>query len=111
MAQVLEDVLEEQYEGIQPDSPFAVLVDTLSAGRDDSRLAQIVLDVFGRIQSHPHPGALAEGAAGGVGAVRGDGCRGDRLGPPAASPTPPAGVIGVGSAWARPWTWWGRMNC
>ena len=55
MAQVLEDVLEEQYEGIQPDSPFAVLVDTLSAGRDDSRLAQIVLDVFGRIQSHPHP--------------------------------------------------------
>ena len=55
MAQVLEDVLEEQYEGIKPDSPFAVLVDTLSAGRDDSRLAQIVLDVFGRIQSHPHP--------------------------------------------------------
>ena len=55
MAQVLEDVLEEQYEGIEPDSPFAVLVDTLSAGRDDSRLAQIVLDVFGRIQSHPHP--------------------------------------------------------
>ncbi len=55
MAQVLEDVLEAQYEGIKPDSPFAVLVDTLSAGRDDSRLAQIVLDVFGRIQSHPHP--------------------------------------------------------
>ena len=55
MTQVLEDVLEEQYEGITPDSPFAVLVDTLAAGRDDSRLAQIVLDVFGRIQSHPHP--------------------------------------------------------
>ena len=54
-AQVLEDVLEEQYEGIQPDSPFAVLVDTLSAGRDDRRLAQIVLDVFDRIQSHPAP--------------------------------------------------------
>ena len=30
-------------------------MDTLSAGRDDSRLAQIVLDVFGRIQSHPEP--------------------------------------------------------
>mgnify|MGYP002797650490 CR=1 FL=1 len=61
MAQVLEDVLEEQYEGIEPDSPFAVLVDTLSAGRDDSRLAQIVLDVFGRIQSHPDPaGWLAD---------------------------------------------------
>ena len=55
MAQVLEDVLEKQYEGLAPDSPFAVLVDTLSAGRDDSRLSQIVLDVFGRIQSHPDP--------------------------------------------------------
>ena len=55
MAQVLEEVLERQYEGLSPDSPFALLVDTLSAGRDDSRLAQIVLDVFGRIQSHPAP--------------------------------------------------------
>ena len=47
------------------------LVDTLAAGRDDSRLEQIVLDVFGRIQSHPDPaGWLAEqsrpvGAGGG----------------------------------------------
>ena len=49
MAQVLEDVLEEQYQGIDPEGDFALLVDTLSAGRDDSRLAQIVLDVFGRI--------------------------------------------------------------
>ena len=55
MAQVLEDVLEEQYENLSSDSPFAILVDTLSAGRDDSRLGQIVLDVFGRIQSHPAP--------------------------------------------------------
>ena len=55
MAQVLEDVLEEQYQGIDPEGDFALLVDTLSAGRDDSRLAQIVLDVFGRIQSHPEP--------------------------------------------------------
>ena len=55
MAQVLEEVLERQYEGLSPDSSFALLVDTLSAGRDDSRLAQIVLDVFGRIQSHPAP--------------------------------------------------------
>ncbi len=55
MAQVLEDVLEQQYEDLTAESPFAVLVDTLSAGRDDSRLAQIVLDVFSRIQSHPHP--------------------------------------------------------
>lgn len=47
MAQVLEDVLEEQYQGIDPEGDFALLVDTLSAGRDDSRLAQIVLDVLG----------------------------------------------------------------
>ena len=55
MAQVLEDVLEEQYQGIDPKGDFAILVDTLSAGRDDRRLAQIILDVFGRIQSHPEP--------------------------------------------------------
>ena len=54
-AQVLEEVLERQYVDMAPDGPFARLVDTLSAGRDDSRLAAIVLDIFGRIQSHPKP--------------------------------------------------------
>ena len=34
---------------------FACLVDTLSAGRDDSLLASIVLDIHTRIQSHPDP--------------------------------------------------------
>ncbi|MEM5780639.1 MAG: UvrD-helicase domain-containing protein, partial [Lawsonibacter sp.] len=55
MAQTLEEVLEGQYEGIDPEGPFAQLVDTLSAGRDDSRLKEIVLDIFSRIQSHPNP--------------------------------------------------------
>ena len=55
MAQVLEDVLDKQYEGLAEDSPFAQLVDTLSAGRDDSRLTQIVLDIFTKVQSHPDP--------------------------------------------------------
>lgn len=55
MAQTLEDVLDQRYEGLSEDSPFAQLADTLAAGRDDSRLAQIVLDIFGRIQSHPDP--------------------------------------------------------
>ncbi len=55
MLQVLEDVVERQYEGLSPDSSFGVLVDTLSAGRDDRRLLQIVLDVYGKIQSHPDP--------------------------------------------------------
>ena len=34
---------------------FARLVDTMSAGRDDARLVQIVLDIRGRVQAHPHP--------------------------------------------------------
>lgn len=55
MAQTLEEVLDKRYESMEPDGPFAQLVDTLSAGRDDSRLAQIVLDIFGRVQSHPDP--------------------------------------------------------
>ena len=54
-AQVLQDVLEEQYENLQEGDDFSLLVDTLAEGRDDSRLEQIVLDVFGRIQSHPDP--------------------------------------------------------
>ena len=53
--QVLQDVLEEQYENLREGDDFSLLVDTLAAGRDDSRLEQIVLDVFGRIQSHPDP--------------------------------------------------------
>ncbi len=57
MTQVLDDLLEEEYQAITPDCDFTCLVDTLSAGRDDSRLAQIVLDVYGRVQSHPNPEA------------------------------------------------------
>ncbi len=64
MAQVLEEVLDKRYEGLTPDSPFALLVDTLSAGRDDSRLAQIVVDIFGRVQSHPDPARWLEGQKG-----------------------------------------------
>ena len=60
MSQVLEEVLDRRYEDLSPDSPFAQLVDTLSAGRDDSRLAQITLDIFARVQSHPDPGRWLE---------------------------------------------------
>ena len=55
MAQTLEEVLDKRYEGLKENSPFALLADTLAAGRDDSRLAQITLDIYGRIQSHPDP--------------------------------------------------------
>ena len=60
MAQVLEEVLDKRYEDLEEDSPFALLVDTLSAGRDDSRLAQIAVDVFARVQSHPDPARWLE---------------------------------------------------
>ncbi len=53
--QVLERLLEQHYEDIESDPAFAVLVDTMSAGRDDSRLMDIVLDIHSRIQSHPNP--------------------------------------------------------
>ncbi len=55
MVRTLDEVLDRRYEGMEPDGPFALLVDTLSAGRDDSRLAQIVLDISARVQSHPDP--------------------------------------------------------
>jgi ATP-dependent helicase/nuclease subunit A len=55
MVRVLEDTLDGQYQNLDPQGDFAALVDTMAAGRDDSALEQIVLDMFGRIQSHPDP--------------------------------------------------------
>jgi len=55
MLQALNEVLEERYESLSPDDPFASLLDILSVGRDDSRLLEIVLDVYGRMQSHAAP--------------------------------------------------------
>ena len=57
MLRALNDVLEQHYEDIVPGSDFARLVDTMAAGRDDSRLMQIVLDIRGRVQAHPNPAA------------------------------------------------------
>ncbi len=55
MHQTLSRVMERRYEQLRPEDDFARLVDALSAGRDDSRLMQIVLDVYGRVQSHADP--------------------------------------------------------
>jgi len=55
MQQALLDELEQQYENIDSNDEFAKLLDILSAGRDDSRLMDIVLDVFRSMQSHPNP--------------------------------------------------------
>ncbi len=60
MAQVLEEVLDARYEGLTEGSPFAVLVDTLAAGRDDSRLAKITEGIFVQVQSHPSPARWLE---------------------------------------------------
>jgi ATP-dependent helicase/nuclease subunit A len=50
---VLEDLLEERYEKMSDD--FRLLVDTMSAGRDDSGLCAIILDTYTALQSHPYP--------------------------------------------------------
>jgi len=56
MAEVLSEVLDRRYEALTSDKDdFAFLVDTMSNGRDDTRLMDIVLDIRGRIQSHPAP--------------------------------------------------------
>ena len=55
MEEAINTVLEGRYETLQEGDDFALLVDTMSAGRDDSRLVQIVLDIRGRVQSHPDP--------------------------------------------------------
>lgn len=55
MLTALNEVLEGRYQQVEPGGDFARLLDTLSAGRDDSRLMEIVLDVYGRTQSHADP--------------------------------------------------------
>ena len=55
MVRTLEELLDHRYEGVEENGPFAQLSDTLGAGRDDSRLVQIVLDIAQRVQSHPDP--------------------------------------------------------
>jgi ATP-dependent helicase/nuclease subunit A len=59
-AKVLEDVLNERYETIEISPGFALLVDTMSAGRDDHRLVEIVLDAHAKLQSHPYPEQWAD---------------------------------------------------
>lgn len=56
---VLSRALEDFYD--QLDQGGALLADTLGAGRDDSRLAALVLELYDKIQSHADPaGWLAE---------------------------------------------------
>ena len=50
-ARVIENVLEERYRDMT--EKFALLVDTMGAGRDDSKLVGIALDAHMKLQSHP----------------------------------------------------------
>ncbi len=51
----LEKALDCAYERIGEDSDFAALVDSVGAGRDDSRLASAVLELHIKMLSHPYP--------------------------------------------------------
>ena len=51
----LEKALEAAYEHVVEDSDFASLVESVGAGRDDSRLVSAVLELNEKMQSHPYP--------------------------------------------------------
>ncbi len=52
-ARVIQRVLDECYE--KKDDGFLALADTIGAGRDDTGLAETVLDIFRKTQSHARP--------------------------------------------------------
>ena len=56
---VLEHCLEAAYETIDTDPGFRSLADTVGAGRDDARLAGLLLELHAQMQSHPDPAAWA----------------------------------------------------
>ncbi len=56
---VLERCLDAWYETAAENAPFRALADTVGAGRDDSRLAQLVLQLHTQLRSHPEPEAWA----------------------------------------------------
>ena len=51
----LNRVLEERYEQIDEDADFRALADSVGAGRDDSKLVELVLSLYDSLRSHPHP--------------------------------------------------------
>ena len=53
-------LLDRRYAQIGTDAGFRMLVDTVGAGRDDSRLLDTMLDLYDKLQSHPAPEDWAE---------------------------------------------------
>ena len=54
-ASALDRVLEERYSKSARYPGFILLADTVGAGRDDSKLSQLVLDLHSRMQCHARP--------------------------------------------------------
>ena len=57
---VLERVMEKHYEQVEEGDSFSHLLDTMSAGRDDKKLTDMVLDIHAKVQSHPDPARWLE---------------------------------------------------
>jgi ATP-dependent helicase/nuclease subunit A len=54
-AATLEKVLEAAYADIDTDEALRALADTVGAGRDDKRLAELILQLYEKMQSHARP--------------------------------------------------------
>ena len=54
-AATLEKVLEAAYADIDTDDALRALADTVGAGRDDRRLAELILQLYEKMQSHARP--------------------------------------------------------
>ena len=55
MNDAAESVLNEMYENITEYPGFPLLVDTITEGRDDKSLSDVLLDIFKKLQSTPDP--------------------------------------------------------
>ena len=59
-ASALERVMDKRYEDEEKYENFALLADTVGAGRDDSRLSAAVMNLSDKMQSHARPEAWAK---------------------------------------------------
>lgn len=60
-ASALERVLERRYENIANDPGFALLADSVGAGRDDRNLESLIKELYDKMQSHARPDLWAKG--------------------------------------------------
>ena len=60
LSRALEEVLERAYERIADHEGLAMLIDSVGAGRDDSRLAELVRSLYTQMQSRAWPERWAE---------------------------------------------------